>query len=231
MKTRRSSLAQQPGSAAQQQEGQPQRMAAKKKAGKGGGRGRTRVVVQTTVALKRAGVQRGAAGPSKRRTSKQQAAAATASAAAAASPTSSAEAAASASAQQGSKRRSRRSLAAAAAGCGAAGEAGIGDLSEETLLEIFSNLASNQSFCRWVLPPGCAKSQSVPELANLREPRFALKPWACCATAPLARRETLPLVCKRFRNLLAQPGPVWEVGAAPGPARPHVAAVLGQRNT
>ena len=170
MKTRRSSLAQPPAEA--RAEGPRQQK--KKKTKKGGGG----VVAQLTkrVTLKRSGAGAGGrprAGRAGRQ--RQQPPTQPEPEAAAEDKSAGAAGAASAAAAGAQRQRQRRRGSAAAAPGGTKGQQGdacIGDLSAETLHEVFAALGPSQG-------------------------SFA--------------REVLPLVCKRFRDLLAEPAPVWEV--------------------
>ena len=112
----------------------------------------------------------------------------------------------------GAKRR--RSTAAAAGGGGKA-DATIDALSAEAMQEVFLNIGQEQqSYCRCGAGSGSAA-------ARLVKPH-AWRVLACRTQAPAlpARREILPLVCKRFRDVLLEPSCVWEVSTQL-PSRTH----------
>ena len=78
--------------------------------------------------------------------------------------------------------------------------AGSATLQADTLNEIFARVES-QTVCRWVLP---ALGRTSPSTHSRTDP--------CEPALVLSCREVLPLVCKRFRDALAEPSAVWEVG-------------------
>lgn len=116
----------------------------------------------------------------------------------------------------GAKRR--RSTAAAAAGGGSDAEATIDALSAEALQEVFLNIGQEQqSYCRC----GAGSGTAVARRVQLRSPIRR----GCSRAAPErpslpSRREILPLVCKRFRDVLLEPSCVWEVSTQL-PSRTH----------
>lgn len=90
----------------------------------------------------------------------------------------------------------------------------IDSLPNQTLCQIFGLLSSHEpEYCRCDLVHGqAAASPRTAQKARGRQGCQGLlgEPCAACCCFLAARREVLPLVCSRFRDVLAQPSAVWD---------------------
>lgn len=109
----------------------------------------------------------------------------------------------------GAKRLCGAAAVAAAAGGRGQADATIDALSAEALQEVFLHIGQEQqSYCR------CGRGG--PAAVHPAKPHTRRRSGGCSHAVPqcpipLCRREILPLVCQRFRDVLLEPSCVWEV--------------------